>query len=342
MKRIAIIGAGWFGLHITRYLKNNNFDVTLLEKEDDILKGSSSKNQNRLHLGFHYSRNQKTRLKNFKNNKSFISEYNHLVEDIKYNIYTVLNDKSIVDFGTYTSIFSNEGIPFKLYNDNPYLIKDIEGSITCDEKVFNIDKTKNFFWNELKECIILNYNISSIKYENKKYNINGEVYDGVINCTNNHFDGIKISNIFYEKCVTLIYECTNKNLLDKSLTLVDGEFYSIYPYTKGDNLFTVTHVKYTPQIKSKDIDYLKTIDLSDNIQNIILSFTSDIEKSYENFKKDFSYKDYFISYKTKIESNSSNRDIVFDLNNNYLKVFSGKILEIYELEKIVKKWLKIA
>ena len=63
-KKIAIIGAGWFGCHIAHQIKKklNKFDIKLYEKEKDIFLGASSNNQNRLHLGFHYPRSKQTRL----------------------------------------------------------------------------------------------------------------------------------------------------------------------------------------------------------------------------------------------------------------------------------------
>lgn len=48
--KIAIIGAGWIGCHLAHKLKNNH-KITIYDKED-IFSGSSSNNQNRLHLGF--------------------------------------------------------------------------------------------------------------------------------------------------------------------------------------------------------------------------------------------------------------------------------------------------
>ena len=59
-KKIAIIGAGWFGCHIAlEILKLNKFKIQIFERNKDIFNGASSNNQNRLHLGFHYPRSKK-------------------------------------------------------------------------------------------------------------------------------------------------------------------------------------------------------------------------------------------------------------------------------------------
>ena len=61
IKDIIIIGSGWYGLHILKYLKENfNYlNIILLEKNNDIFQNSSNYNQNRLHLGYHYPRSLK-------------------------------------------------------------------------------------------------------------------------------------------------------------------------------------------------------------------------------------------------------------------------------------------
>jgi L-2-hydroxyglutarate oxidase LhgO len=60
-KKIAVIGAGWFGCHIAYQLIKKNYSVKIYEERNDIFCGASGNNQNRLHLGFHYPRSLITR-----------------------------------------------------------------------------------------------------------------------------------------------------------------------------------------------------------------------------------------------------------------------------------------
>ena len=48
-KKIAIIGAGWFGCYIAYDLIRSGYDVNVFEKEKEIFLGASGFNQNRLH-----------------------------------------------------------------------------------------------------------------------------------------------------------------------------------------------------------------------------------------------------------------------------------------------------
>ena len=74
-QKIALIGAGLFGITIYLLLKKGGFDCTLFEKNNDILKGASTNNLNRVHFGFHYPRDFETAKQSLKGYKSFKKFY---------------------------------------------------------------------------------------------------------------------------------------------------------------------------------------------------------------------------------------------------------------------------
>ena len=51
--RIAVIGTGWYGCHLSLFLQCKGVDVHLFEKNKEIFRGMSGFNSNRLHKGFH-------------------------------------------------------------------------------------------------------------------------------------------------------------------------------------------------------------------------------------------------------------------------------------------------
>jgi hypothetical protein len=55
----------------------------------------------------------------------------------------------------------------------------------------------------------------------------------------------------YELCLSLIY---NGNV-NYAITVMDGLFFSIYPYT-NENKYTVTDVEYTPLFTSSNFNNL--------------------------------------------------------------------------------------
>lgn len=322
--KIAIIGGGWLGCHIGFKLKNNH-NITIFEKSD-IFDGSSFYNQNRLHKGFHYSRNQKTRKLCYDTFNLFLNDYKHLVDDIPNNYYVVPQDKSLIDFGTFKSIFTYENISFTEANLD--LLSNIEGSIIVDEKYINPVKTKEYFKSILKDNVIK----KEIKI--KDLNTFSKENDLVINVTNNTLQ--PLLNHYYELSLTLVY---NRLIEDNfgSITMVDGPLFSIYPYK--DKEYTITDVQYTPMYTSTNLkDIYKYKDTINN--NVINNIKSKIEEKilyyYGGFKTHFEYKGYYTSVKVKKLSESADRSPTITQNDNIITCITGKIQGIYTLENYIQ------
>jgi len=322
--KIAIIGGGWLGCHIgSKFKKEHN--VILFEKSN-IFSGSSFYNQNRLHKGFHYSRNQKTRKLCYDTFNLFLNDYKHLVDDIPNNYYVIPQNKSIIDFGTFKSIFNYENIPFIETNLN--LLSNIEGSIIVDEKYINPVKTKEYFENILKN------NIIKKEIKKKDLHILSKENDLVINVTNNTL--LPLNNYYYELSLTLVYTRLIEDDFG-SITMVDGPLFSIYPYKNKE--YTVTDVQYTPMYISnniKDIFKYKAI-INDNIINNIKSKIEEkILYYYGGFKTHFMYKEYYTSIKVKNLSESADRSPAIVKDNNIITCTTGKIQGIYTLENYIQ------
>ena len=109
------------------------------------------------------------------------------------------------------------------------------------------------------------------------------------------------------------------------MSLVDGTLLSIFPYY-GD-LFTVTHVDYTPR------DLMNTKDKKRNIE-------SEIIKNYPEFLEHFQYDHYFYSVKMKYRSESDPRVPLIRHTGNVIDCFTGKIQGIYNIEDYVRSACK--
>lgn len=322
---IAIIGAGWLGCHTAYKLKQLGHDITIYDKSD-IFSSSSFFNQNRLHKGFHYSRNQKTRKLCYDTFELFIQDYPELVDDIDNNYYVIPTDKSLIDYGTFKSIFFHENINF--IESELKCLRNIDGSIIVDEKYIDPVKSKNFFKHHLQDNLI----IKEISTDDLKQL--SESYEFVIDVTNNTLQPIR--DCYFELSLTLIYD----RLVDTqfgSITLVDGPLFSIYPF-RGTK-YTVTDVEYTPLYTSNSISdifqYKNTINtaLIDNIRHKI---EEKIHCYYGGFKTHFEYDSYYTSVKVKRNSESADRAPIILKNNNIITCVTGKIQGIYTLENFIK------
>lgn len=311
--KIAIIGAGWVGCHLANNLRQNN-DITLYEK-DEVFSGSSFYNQNRLHLGYHYSRSFNTRNLCKNTFTQFYNDYFFIIENVKKNIYSVPINDSLIDFNTYLKIFEDFNTHKIVEVKN---LKHIEGSILVEEKYINPIKSKKFFQENLLDLIVYDEisenNVSALKKD----------FDLIINATNNNFLSIK-DDTFSENCIVLLYEKVKDSEFD-ALTLVDGKLMSIYPYDLNSNLYSLTDVEFTPQ-GNLSIEVLKS-----KMENKVLKY-------YDNFLNDFKYHSYVKSIKYKLKNLSDTRIPLITQTENIINCFTGKIQGIYFIEDYIRRLL---
>lgn len=311
--KIAIIGAGWVGCHLANNLRQNN-DVTLYEK-DQVFSGSSFYNQNRLHLGYHYSRSFNTRNLCKNTFTQFYNDYFFVIENVKKNIYSIPINDSLIDFNTYLKIFEDFNTHEIVEVKN---LKHIEGSILVEEKYINPIKSKKFFQDKLLDLIV--YDEIS---ENDVLVLKKD-FDLIINATNNNFLSIK-DDTFSENCTVLLYEKVKDSEFD-ALTLVDGKLMSIYPYDLNSNLYSLTDVEFTPQ-GNLSIEVLKN-----KMENKVLKY-------YDNFLNDFKYHSYVKSIKYKLKNLSDTRIPLITQTENIINCFTGKIQGIYFIEDYIRRLL---
>lgn len=341
--RFVILGGGWYGCHLGLVFKILGIDFIILEKTNDIFSGSSSKNQNRLHLGFHYPRSEETRKETQMNFGLFEKIYNFLTSGIINNYYAI-DKKSLINFEDYKKIYTNYDII-----NNPKLTEmninsnEIDGLIRCNEKIINHNLAKDFFKKTLAGNYVVNYDETKLLIGSKKIYYCDVVYDYLINCTYGHChlgipDSI-IQTLEYELCITYIYESKNNTNTNFSFTLMDGKYFSIYPYMNSmKNQYTLTDVEYTPIMKSKNIydlyEYEKKLDIS-LINKTKTLMEEKVLKYINNFHDLFVYKSYFLSYKCKFPNQNDDRSLKYFQNNNIITFVGGKITGIFEMNQIL-------
>jgi len=321
--KIAIIGGGWVGSHLAYKLKDK-YDIHLFEKNKGLLAETSTKNQNRLHLGYHYPRNYNTRQMCYDTFDRFLKDYPNLVKNVDSNIYCVPTSKSILDFKTYCTIIGEHNTV-----NTPVELRGIEGCVNTQEKYIDFTESSKFFNTQLQG----NITIKSISKTELK--ILTQEYDLVVNTTNNSLTALFTPDEFYyENTLTLLYEKVQETSFN-AVTLVDGEFFSIYPYL--DHLYTVTHVKHTPISKSSILLELKEPVVFDDR---IKLFEESILEYFPKFREYFKYRDYYISTKVKPFSETANRYPMIKKEGNLIEIFTGKIQGIYIIEDYILNLLQ--
>jgi len=346
MSIIIIVGGGWYGCHIALFLKSYGYNVTIIEKNSDIFDNSSFYNQNRLHLGYHYPRDYATRSLCQNNFDKFVGKYNCVIDNIENNYYLIA-DSSIIDYETYKSIYIHEKFNFDIVENK--LFKNTNSNlIKVNEQVINSDKIKKYFSDTLAEKninIILNTEVLSVN------NIDDVVH---VNCDNNNYNcDILLDCTYNQLCLSskkYIYEVTIslvfkkiKNIDFGAITIMDGNFLSLYPRDTDNQLFTLTDVEYTPLLKSENYNDIKNYVISnEKIEYIKGKMIDKCNYYYPEFENDFEYVSYFTSKKTKNISATDSRDInIEEIDNNIISVNCGKIYGIFDFEEYIKEKLNI-
>lgn len=320
--KVAVIGAGWYGCHIGLLLKRSGFDVTVFEKDEDIFLGSSGANQFRLHAGFHYARNHRTRTQSADGFEKFKKRYPDLSSPITENLYAIPKYDSIIDFQTYKAIMSSSGLDFTEI-EVPGWMKGIDGCIKVHEELILTSAARAYFKKNLGDSLALYSKFTESMIDD---------YDYVIDCTWGTFDDIKSVPTYFEPVVLLVME--SRTNADRAITMVDGDLCSVYP-TESRGIYTFSSVIHSPL--GSYMTYSTALDRIQNTPGGMLDYKrSMIEDHVSEYipmaRELFRFMSYQLSIKTKPIGASDDRSCYVEVNKDnpkIISVLSGKIDTIF-------------
>ena len=222
--RVAVVGGGIFG--ITSALKlDDEFEVTLFEKTNDILQGASSINQYRLHRGYHYPRSMETAMSAKKGTESFVKEYPCEISDTKQH-YVIARKNSKVNSSEYESFMDTMGLEYSKVKGN--LVNEItsENIYLVNETLFDPCKLYEICSNKLKASDI------TILYETEFDFSHIKDYDYVVNCTYSNLNNVynDEQEYQYEVCEKPVLKLSEK-YKGNGVIVMDGPFMCIDPYS---------------------------------------------------------------------------------------------------------------
>lgn len=138
MRRVAIVGAGVFGLSAALEL-SRSWDVTVFEREDDVLLGASASNHLRHHRGYHYPRSEKTALEALSARASFESAYGSCVVEDFPAYYGVSKAGSRTTPESFLAFCRRLGLPFEEAWPEPRLMdrSRVELCVRVPEPVYD-------------------------------------------------------------------------------------------------------------------------------------------------------------------------------------------------------------
>lgn len=334
--KILIIGAGWYGCHLAKQFNKRGHNIEIWEKTGSIFGKASGFNQNRLHAGFHYPRCSKTRMQSKKGFRLFKKEYPFLCEKLEQNLYAIPMKNSLLDYKTYCDIMTITGLNFEEIIDVSSVdLADVEGIISCQEEYISPKKAKKYFEQEIGHLVKFNKFVTPGEMEDLTIQ-----YDYIIDCTWGTSGLLQDRNMYYELCLYHTYssETFGKN----ALTVMDGDFFSIYPHS--ENTFTVTHVDKIKVGEFKTVhkaeeEAARIKENSDYLQLNREMVENEITKIFPNFKNIFEYIEPVFSMKTKLRSRNDSRFVRVVKRANVFIVLSGKIDTIFDADTMIQNYM---
>ena len=354
--KLAIVGAGLYGCYLAKKFASLNMQVDLYEKNDEILKCAATKNQSRLHYGFHYPRSKETIAQTIHGSKIFKQEMSESIFYPNKNYYAIHRD-SDVNFETYLRVMDEFKLSYQqVDHKNMKIFADpttIQGVINTNEGVIVLSRLEKTLLGWLRNSDVdvkTGTLVTNIDAVTGKIFIDGksdvsDTYDWIINTTyTNPNLGLcdkKKFKVKYEIAGMALLR--NDSLNNTAVTIMDGNFVSLYPRDRG--LYTLSSVKYTP-IKLLDSfeDFLAySNEFSENINhekyiNVILKDASKYLAAscllgIEN--------KMWIAPKVKIANDhDATRVSSYIQNSKVLSVMCGKIdvipLIFSELRRVIK------
>jgi len=258
--KVAIIGGGIFGVNCAIEL-SKFYDVTIFERNTDIMLEASFVNQYRHHWGYHYPRSDKT-VQDIRNAiNDFEKLYNGAIVREFPTYYAVAKSGSKTSAEEFIKFCHKHKLPFTLeYPDENFLNREkISLSLKTFEPIYNYDLLKKIVYSYVKKSpdlkIKFNTEIMGGKIDkngtkslvimDSNDNKHAEIFDYVINTTYANYNkfskwfGFPIKPVRIDLVEALIVKLPLPKI---SLAVMDGPFTNLVPTSKN-NIFTLVHIK---------------------------------------------------------------------------------------------------
>ncbi|HYN95512.1 MAG TPA: FAD-dependent oxidoreductase [Pilimelia sp.] len=147
--RVAVVGAGIFGVTAAIHLARAGHVVTVFDRAADILAAASSINQRRLHRGYHYPRSPTTVRSALEGVASFRAEYADAVVTGQRHYVAIARSGSLVDAATYMRFCEQMELDYREEHP-PFLRREpVEVALRVREWSIDVDVLRDVSWRRL-------------------------------------------------------------------------------------------------------------------------------------------------------------------------------------------------
>ena len=302
MDKVAIIGAGFYGLMLGKML-SKKYQVDIFEEQDDVMTKASSQCQMRIHTGMMYPKNLKTALMCVKTFKPFMLKFKDAIVDDFKSIYAVAKDSKTTS-EEFIAIQKELGLPIKKIKNE--FFDNVESVFECNEFTFDLNVIKNLL---IKQNIIFNKHISSLD-ELKGYSkIFICAYSGIPELLNN-FNLPKIEGFKTYQTEKIYYK---DNLDRTAICVVDGNYFTTM-CLPNEELKTLT---------ATDLTTGNDFTNKDKVFERVKKFIPDIQLEYSHST---------FCPKSVIDNQ---REVFIRRDKNIYTILGGKITNVFSIINII-------
>ena len=346
--KIAVIGAGIFGITTAIKLARQH-DVSIFERNSDILKGASDVNQCRIHRGYHYPRSPKTTLQVLNSEVEFLEEFSDAIINGTENYYCISKSDSYITSDDYINFCKKHNLEFSKINLDIVDTNSVDLCIKVKEKLFDYEKLKKNCWEKLNKSgvkVLLNTKADKEVFEKFDFVVIA-TYADINSLLTNYKE--KQHNYQFEICEKIFLELPQE-FHNKSIVIMDGPFLSIDPvgtknyFIIGDVVNTVhsRNVGKFPKIDEKFLPLLDKGLIKNPPFTKLNLFLDSGSRFFPNFNE-AKYVGSSFSIKTVLPEASSTDDrptLVERIDENIITIFSGKISTCMDAANQVEKLIK--
>jgi hypothetical protein len=238
---------------------------------------------------------------------------------------------------SYLSIVVGEGLPIQKERASAFGLQGLEADtvLLTEERVIDTASAKAAFKERLARRYI-QCEAAPIPAGNKVL-VNGEAFDGAVDCTSGELGKGKDAPIFFEPAAMAEYEGPTDHF---ALTVMDGYFPCLYP-TATPGLWRVSHVFHTArgafdsaEGARKILGELDAVEVTRQMTEAMTSFYPDFAVRFRPLNR------LAKAVRTKLKNNNASREFRFTIEDRVLRIFSGKICSVFMAEQEVFKWLE--
>lgn len=253
--KVAVIGGGIHGLTSAIAIAKKGAEVTLIERHEELLSGTSGATHNRAHVGYHYPRSLETALECRDGLSFFRKNFPSALFYPEEAYYLVAKEGSKTSADEFEKFCKQADIPYERVMPSSSLchLNKLDGSFKVIEPVFDIRTLRNLLMKNAKELgvdvhtdtKVVGSDISHMRYNlyarnsSSMFKLPAEV---VVNATYAHANntlkllGIEDSWTKYVLQRTEVAVVKSEENLP-ALTIMDGKFVSIMPLANSENRF---------------------------------------------------------------------------------------------------------